>query len=239
MLFTSVFFLCSARRRDCVEAWISSKPLSALQTLHRSVFCSRCPACGNRGWPVVFAVSLARWQHSGSFGILMLINSRTAYLISSLTARSLFLLWPPFRKSSESKEMGAISISTPLTLRYSSIMARTFLLASLLENLGFLVIFATDSRMKAKVARAQNNPNELRGLLVKDFNIKDTLSTAWLTYEDIDNAETFDLARFKNKFAIGGADLSKTLDLTCATLLMIDKDTGKRCVTQMPQCSTL
>ena len=73
----------------------------------------------------------------------------------------------------------------------------------------------------------------MRGLLVKDFNIKDTLSTAWLTYEDIDNAETFDLARFKNKFAIGGADLSKTLDLTCATLLMIDKDTGKRCVTQM------
>ena len=87
--------------------------------------------------------------------------------------------------------------------------------------------------LQTKVARAQNNPNELRGLLVKDFNIKDTLSTAWLTYEDIDNAETFDLARFKNKFAIGGADLSKTLDLTCATLLMIDKDTGKRCVTQM------
>lgn len=87
--------------------------------------------------------------------------------------------------------------------------------------------------LQTKVARAQNNPNELRGLLVKDFNIKDTLSTAWLSYEDIDNAETFDLARFKNKFAIGGADLSKTLDLTCATLLMIDKDTGKRCVTQM------
>ena len=87
--------------------------------------------------------------------------------------------------------------------------------------------------LQTKVARAQNNPNELRGLLVKDFNIKDTLSTAWLTYEDIDNAETFDLARFKNKFAIGGADLSKTLDLTCATLLMIDKDTGKRCVPQM------
>ncbi len=87
--------------------------------------------------------------------------------------------------------------------------------------------------LQTKVARAQNNPNELRGLLVKDFNIKDTLSTAWLSYEDIDNAETFDLARCKNKFAIGGADLSKTLDLTCATLLMIDKDTGKRCVTQM------
>ena len=72
----------------------------------------------------------------------------------------------------------------------------------------------------------------LNGITWGDTNAL-TLSTAWLSYEDIDNAETFDLARFKNKFAIGGADLSKTLDLTCATLLMIDKDTGKRCVTQM------
>ena len=87
--------------------------------------------------------------------------------------------------------------------------------------------------LKTKIARAQNNPNELRGLLVKDFNVRDTLSTAWLNYEDIDNGETFDLFRFRNKYAIGGADLSKTLDLTCATLLMVDKGTETRYVTQM------
>lgn len=87
--------------------------------------------------------------------------------------------------------------------------------------------------LKTKIARAQNNPSELRGLLVKEFNVKDTLSTAWLTLDDIENPETFDIARFKNKFAIGGADLSKTLDLTCATLLMVDKETEKRYVTQM------
>lgn len=87
--------------------------------------------------------------------------------------------------------------------------------------------------LQTKIARAQNNPAELRGLLVKDFNVKDTLSTAWLTFEDIDNTEMFDLSRFKNKFAIGGADLSKTLDLTCATLLMVDKATETRFVTQM------
>ena len=87
--------------------------------------------------------------------------------------------------------------------------------------------------LKTKIARAQNSPNDLRGLLVKDFNVRDTLSTAWLNFEDIDNAETFELSRFCNKYAIGGADLSKTLDLTCATLLMMDKETETRYVTQM------
>lgn len=87
--------------------------------------------------------------------------------------------------------------------------------------------------LKTKIARAQNSPNDLRGLLVKDFNVRDTLSTAWLNFEDIDNAETFELSRFRNKYAIGGADLSKTLDLTCATLLMMDKETETRYVTQM------
>lgn len=87
--------------------------------------------------------------------------------------------------------------------------------------------------LKTKIARAQNNPSGLRGLLVKDFNVKDTLSTAWLNLEDIENPAKFDIARFENKFAIGGADLSKTLDLTCATLLMVDKETELRYVTQM------
>ena len=87
--------------------------------------------------------------------------------------------------------------------------------------------------LKTKIARAQFNPNELRGILVKDFNVRDTLSTAWLNFDDIHNPETFDLASFRNKYAIGGADLSKTLDLTCATLLMVDKQTEKRYVTQM------
>ncbi|MBQ3231117.1 MAG: terminase large subunit [Clostridia bacterium] len=87
--------------------------------------------------------------------------------------------------------------------------------------------------LQTKIARARNSPNDLRGLLVKDFNVRDTLSTAWLNFEDIDNQATFDLSRFRNKFAIGGADLSKTLDLTCATLLMMDKESETRYVTQM------
>lgn len=84
-----------------------------------------------------------------------------------------------------------------------------------------------------KVERAKHNPKDLSGILTKDFNIRDTISSAWLTYDDINNEKTFDIARFKNCYAIGGADLSITTDLTCATLLMMDKGTEERFVTQM------
>lgn len=84
----------------------------------------------------------------------------------------------------------------------------------------------------SKVERAKNSPRDLTGLLTKDFNVIQTVGTAWLTFDDIDNTETFDLNKFRGMFAIGGADLSITTDLTCATLLLMDKN-EKRYVTQM------
>lgn len=84
----------------------------------------------------------------------------------------------------------------------------------------------------SKVERAKQSPRDLAGLLCKDFNIIQTVSTAWLSYDDIDNPETFDINDFRGMYAIGGADLSITTDLTCATLLLMDKQ-EKRYVTQM------
>lgn len=84
-----------------------------------------------------------------------------------------------------------------------------------------------------KVERAKNSPKDLNGILVKDFNIRDTVSTAWLSFDDINNESRFDIARFRGSYAIGGADLSITTDLTCATLLMMDKATQERFVAQM------
>lgn len=83
-----------------------------------------------------------------------------------------------------------------------------------------------------KVERAKNSPRDLTGVLTKDFNVISTTNTAWLSYEDINNEETFSLEDFKGYYAIGGADLSITTDLTCATLLLMDKS-EKRYVTQM------
>lgn len=87
--------------------------------------------------------------------------------------------------------------------------------------------------LQTKVERAKASPKDLTGVLVKDFNVRETITQAWLTFDDINNEETFDINQFKGTYAIGGADLSITTDLTCATLLLMDKATEKRFVTQM------
>ncbi|PTK07947.1 terminase large subunit [Mammaliicoccus sciuri] len=87
--------------------------------------------------------------------------------------------------------------------------------------------------LERKVARAKNNPSDLTGILTKDFNIREITGSAWLTFEDINNEATFDIKDFAGTYAIGGADLSITTDLSCATLLFIDPETELRYVHQM------
>lgn len=84
----------------------------------------------------------------------------------------------------------------------------------------------------AKVERAKNSPRDLTGVLCKDFNVISTTNTAWLSYDDINNEETFNISDFKGYYAIGGVDLSLTTDLTAATILLMDKQ-EKRYVMQM------
>lgn len=83
-----------------------------------------------------------------------------------------------------------------------------------------------------KVERAKQNPKDLTGVLCKDFNLRQNSATAWLTFDTINNETTFDISQFKGQWAIGGADLSLTTDLTCATLLTMDKNEN-RYITQM------
>lgn len=87
--------------------------------------------------------------------------------------------------------------------------------------------------LEVKVNRAKNSPNDLKGILVKDFNIRETSASTWLSFDEINNEREYQLERFYNSYAIGGADLSITTDLTCATLLMMDKETEERFVSQM------
>ncbi len=84
----------------------------------------------------------------------------------------------------------------------------------------------------SKVGRAKQSPQDLTGVLVKDFNVIQTTSTAWLQFDEINNEERFDLSAFRGFYAIGGADLSITTDLTCATVLLMDRN-EKRYVAQM------
>ena len=87
--------------------------------------------------------------------------------------------------------------------------------------------------LAANVERAKNDPNFLPTVLTKDFNIRDTVAGTWLTFDQINNEETFDIEEFRGCYAIGGADLSSTTDLTCATLLMMKPGSDKKyCIQQ-------
>ena len=70
------------------------------------------------------------------------------------------------------------------------------------------------------VERAKNNAADLPGVLCKDFNIRENSAASWLSFEEINNTDTFEMSDVENTYAIGGCDLSATTDLTCATLLI-------------------
>lgn len=72
-----------------------------------------------------------------------------------------------------------------------------------------------------KVARAKRKPDELKNLLCKDFNIRETSVSSWLSFEELNNEETFNLAKMKVKYGIGGTDLSSTTDLTAAKVIFM------------------
>lgn len=69
-------------------------------------------------------------------------------------------------------------------------------------------------------------------VLSKDFNIKQNNATAWLTPEDIKNEEIIDIEDFRNSFAIGGVDLSKSGDLACARAILMKPGSQKKYMLQ-------
>lgn len=83
--------------------------------------------------------------------------------------------------------------------------------------------------LKDKVNRAKNNPIELTNLLCKDFNIRQNVLNAWLSFDDLNNEEIY--TDWKDSYVISGCDLSSTTDLTSATILGVVK--GKIRVKQM------
>lgn len=73
--------------------------------------------------------------------------------------------------------------------------------------------------LRRKVEKAINNPALVKNLICKEFNIRETSSEAWLTFEQLNNTATYELTKLKPRYCIGGLDLSNTTDLTCATVI--------------------
>ena len=70
-----------------------------------------------------------------------------------------------------------------------------------------------------KVDRARSNSAMIKNLVCKEFNIRETVGESWLTFEEIDNRETFDIEKLKPSYGFGGYDLSSTTDLTAAVVM--------------------
>lgn len=89
--------------------------------------------------------------------------------------------------------------------------------------------------LEEKVRKAMQNPALVKNLVCKEFNLRETSSEAWLSFEQLDNRDTFRLNPKEHifvwihdgieqilpypRYGIGGADLSSTTDLTAAKVL--------------------
>lgn len=74
--------------------------------------------------------------------------------------------------------------------------------------------------LKDFVEKAKVDNTFLPTVLTKDFNVPETVDSAWLSFDAIVNETAADMNYLKKSYAIGGCDLSATTDLTCATLLI-------------------
>lgn len=75
------------------------------------------------------------------------------------------------------------------------------------------------SYLQHRVAAAKADPKVLKDVLCKEFNIRETSVSAWLSYDDIDNRTKFDIRELHPRYGIGGFDLSQTTDLTSACMI--------------------
>lgn len=73
--------------------------------------------------------------------------------------------------------------------------------------------------LQRKVEQAKANSLNLKNVLTKEFNIRETSTEVWLSYEELVNTATFDIKELKPDYGFAGADLSKNTDLTSACIL--------------------
>lgn len=78
--------------------------------------------------------------------------------------------------------------------------------------------------VRAKVEKAKSNSKLVKNLVCKEFNIRETSTEAWMTFEQINNTQMFEITELKPRYGIGGCDLSSTTDLTNATIIFMIPD---------------
>lgn len=88
-------------------------------------------------------------------------------------------------------------------------------------------------QLQTKVNKAKANPMLVKNLNCKDFNIRETSTESWLTFEELNNDAIFDVKKLGLRYGIGGTDLSDTTDLTAAKVIAMRRDDPNIYVLQM------
>ena len=73
--------------------------------------------------------------------------------------------------------------------------------------------------VEKEVAKAKADPSQVKNVLCKEFNIRETSTEVALHFDELTNLTTFSLKELKPKYGIGGTDLSQCIDLTAACVL--------------------
>ncbi|MDN4069945.1 terminase large subunit [Paenibacillus vini] len=90
-----------------------------------------------------------------------------------------------------------------------------------------------EDQLQTKVNKAKANSMLVKNLLTKDFNVRETSLESWLTFEQINCTDTFEIEDLRGCYAVGGVDLSSTTDLSCATILVMKPESERIYTLQM------
>jgi phage terminase large subunit-like protein len=85
-------------------------------------------------------------------------------------------------------------------------------------NPGLGVIKSIDT-LRESVQKAKDDPAFKPTVMVKDFNMKENSSSAWLTWNEIENKTKFDFSKMGFRYGIGGFDAADSVDLNSAKAL--------------------
>ncbi len=82
--------------------------------------------------------------------------------------------------------------------------------------------------LEQQIDLARQSTADRAFVLAKDFNIKQSNSSAWLMLEDYDYDKSFDLEEFRGALCLGGVDIAETTDLSCAKVLFMKPNDNKK-----------
>ncbi len=84
-----------------------------------------------------------------------------------------------------------------------------------------LNVSKTIEYLEGQIQEAKGKPSLWATVLTKDFNIPQNTADGWLSTDFLKFKRKYDIEHLRDNYALGGVDLSNTLDLTCATLFIM------------------